>query len=171
MSKKKWILVVLSVMLVIAWGFRVYQVNASVATEYKIKTYKLGEEISLDNASLQVKSASYGKIEVENNYESVPFTIEMEVRNLSDEKIDVMHLITAKLGYGLEYFQTRDGKFDVEKLRGLEPGMSTKIVLVYHVSPKYKGDQAKIYLNQRLYEKKVKQNYKKGYRLGIAIQL
>ncbi|GAA0608538.1 hypothetical protein GCM10009001_27350 [Virgibacillus siamensis] len=171
MSKKKWILVILSVMLVIAWGFRVYQVNAGVATEYKIKTYKLGEEIKLDNAILQIKSASYGKTEVENNYKSVPLTLEMEVRNISDKKIDVMHLITAKLGYGLEYFQTRDGNFDVEKLRSLKPDMSTNIVLIYHVSPKYNGKTPKIYLNQHLYEKKVVDSYKEGVRLGIAVQL
>ncbi|WP_077324729.1 hypothetical protein [Virgibacillus siamensis] len=171
MNKKKWMLVILSVVLVVVWGFRVYQVNAGVAKEYKINTYELGEEIRLDNAILQIKRASYGKMKTENNYKSIPFTIEMEVHNVSNKNIDVMHLLTAKLGYGLDYFQTRDGEFSVEKLRSLEPDMTAKIILIYHVSPKYKGDRPKVYLDQRLYKDRVMRNYEEGYRLGIAIQL
>jgi hypothetical protein len=71
----------------------------------------------------------------------------------------------------MDYYQTTEGDFDVEQLRNLPPETKTTITLIFNVKPEYKNKKAKLYIDQSLYSSEVKEKYKKGKRLGIAIEL
>lgn len=171
--KKKFIILVLVVVALLVWGFRVYQVNAGVAETYKIKTYQVGDKIPFDNAVFQVKKVSYGKIKNNNDhgFNSLPVKVKMVVRNTSKQSISVAKIIESKLAYGLDSYVTNEGQFEVGSIKNLPPNTSTTITMLYHVRPTEKGKKPKLYLDQSLYKKRVIQAAKKEKRFGIAVQL
>lgn len=153
------------------WGIRVYQVNVDVAKSYEIQMHKKGERVAFEDVALEVKNFHYGEVQKEEGYEFVPVEMEMEISNESNKNLSIIKVIESKLAYGLDYYQTTEGDFDVNQLRDLPSGTKTNIVLLYNVKPEYKNKIAKLYIDQSLYSSEVKEKYKKGKRLGIAIEL
>jgi hypothetical protein len=155
----------------IIWGTRVFYVNKGVAKEYTIHTYNLNHKIVLDDAILKITGIKYGQMEKNNQFATVPVTVNMQITNVSDKTISVISLIEAKFAFGRDYFQTRDGNFDPAQLQNLNPQKSLEFTLIYHINPKYKNKTGMLYIPQNLYEKQVKRQYEKGYRLGMAVRL
>ncbi|RYL87309.1 hypothetical protein [Sporolactobacillus sp. THM19-2] len=171
MSVRKIVILTVIFIAVAAWSVRVYQVNAGVARTYQVKTYQTGRDIPLRNAVLHVKGVTYGKITRENGFQFVPATVTMEVRNSSNKDISISRIVETKLTYGMDYYQTMTGTFNKSELRRLSPSKSTTIILKYQVRPNRKGEKAKLYFAQDLYPRLVLDQYKKGIRYGIAVQL
>ncbi|MCM3738574.1 hypothetical protein M3215_23065, partial [Bacillus cytotoxicus] len=63
MSKKKISFLIIAVILLSVWGFRVYDVNKGVAKAYEIQTYRVGDNVALGDATLKIKSVTYGEAE------------------------------------------------------------------------------------------------------------
>ncbi|MFC0190070.1 hypothetical protein ACFFJY_17375 [Fictibacillus aquaticus] len=170
MGKKKIIALAAVLLAVIAWGTRVYYVNAEVARKYNVETFRIGDIVPIDEAEFKVKNISYGKAEKTNGFTFVPFSVEMEVKNTSDKNVSAINLIETKLAFGYNYYQTRDGEFEPVTLRNLPPGATETILLTYQVDAKFKDTKGKLYLDQHLYKEHVSKEYKKGKRYGIAIE-
>jgi hypothetical protein len=171
MNKRTIIILTVAIVALIGWSLRVYVVNEGVAKKYEIKTYHVGDTISLGNATFKVTKITQGKVKKEHGYESFPLTAVMEVRNTTDKDTSITGVIEAKLAYGMDDSQTMEGNYDVSKLRKLPPNEVTTVTLIYHVKPEYERKAAKLYINQNLYEKRVLEKYKQGKRFGIAINL
>ena len=165
------LLAVAFIVIAAGWGIRVYQVNVDVAKSYEIQMHKKGERLTFENVALEVKDFHYGEEQKEEGYEFVPVEMEMEIINESEKNLSIIKVIESKLAYGMDYYQTTEGDFDVEKLRNLPPETKTNITLIFNVKPEYKNKKAKLYIDQSLYSSEVKEKYKKGKRLGIAIEL
>ncbi|MDC3414314.1 hypothetical protein NC797_14880 [Aquibacillus sp. 3ASR75-11] len=170
MNKKSIIVLSVVIVVMISWGVRVYYVNDGIAKEYDIKTYQVLDNVLFDNATYKVIDFRYGAIE-EDDSKTIPLTIEMEVQNTSDKSIAISRIIETKLAYGLDFYQTRDGDFDIYELKNLPPKTTTNIKLTYQVKPKYNGKEAKLYIPQDLYGEQVMDKYQTGKRYGIVIQL
>ncbi|WP_353948547.1 hypothetical protein ABNN70_01660 [Sporolactobacillus sp. Y61] len=93
------------------------------------------------------------------------------MRNSSNKDISISRIVETKLTYGMDYYQTMTGTFNKSELRRLSPSKSTTIILKYQVRPNRKGEKAKLYLAQDLYAPLVLDQFKKGVRYGIAVQL
>ncbi|TCP29951.1 uncharacterized protein DUF4352 [Scopulibacillus darangshiensis] len=172
MRRKRSVILVLSMIALVVWGVRVYYVNHGVARNYKIKTYQIGDTISFGDATFKVKKFFYGdNTKKEGGSKWIPVSVEMEVKNTSDKNISIKKVVEAKLAYGMDYYQTMEGNFDVNKLRKLPPNASTNISLKYDVNINHKGENAKLYIDQTLYEKIVREKYEQGIRYGISINL
>ena len=169
--KIKLLLLVLFLFGVGIWGYRVYEVNKGVAIKYDLDTYQKDEWIADDKLRFTVIDLSYGAIEGDEDYSYVPATVKMEVENTSEETISVSKLIESKLSYGMDYYQTMDGEFDVNQVKELPPNTTIPITLVYSVAPKYKNKAAQFYIDQNLYTEKAKEQFKHGKRYGIVIDL
>lgn len=167
--KKKIIIPILVLLALVIWGVRVYHVNSGIAKAYDIKTYQIGDNIPLGNATFKVKKFSYGTIEKDHNFKFVPLMVEMQVRNTSNKDISMIKIIESKLAYGMDYYQTNIGEFDTGKLRKLPPNKTANITLTYQVKPENKGRKAKLYIDQSLYDKLVRDKYQEGKRYGIAV--
>ncbi|ESU34081.1 hypothetical protein G3A_02965 [Bacillus sp. 17376] len=165
------LLAVAFIVIAAGWGIRVYQVNVDVAKSYEIQMHKKGERVAFENVALEVKDFHYGEEQKEEGYEFVPVEMEMEIINESEKNLSIIKVIESKLAFGMDYYQTIEGDFDVEKLRNLPPETKTNITLIFNVKPEYKNKKAKLYIDQSLYSSEVKEKYKKGKRLGIAIEL
>jgi hypothetical protein len=169
--KVKLILLVLFFVGVSAWAYRVYNVNKGVALKYDLATYQMGDWISDEKLTFMITELSYGEIEGDGDYSFVPATVKMEVKNISDENISVSKLIESKLSYGMDYYQTMDGEFDVKQVKELPPNKTIPITLLYSVAPEYKDKAAQFYIDQNLYTEKVKEQFKHGKRYGIVVDL
>lgn len=153
------------------WGYRVYEVNNGVAIKYDLDTYQKNEWIADDKLTFTVTDLSYGVIEGDEDYSYVPATVKMEVKNTSDETISVSKLIESKLSYGMDYYQTMDGEFDVKQVKELPPNTTIPITLIYSVAPEYKDKAAQFYIDQNLYIEKVKEQFQQGKRYGVVFDL
>lgn len=162
---------VFALLVLVAWGIRVYQVNAGVANQYTIKTYQEGDSISLGHSILKITNFSYGKPQTKHGFRSVPAKVVMKVKNTSNHAINITRLIETKLTYGRNSYQTMNGNYSVGQLKSLSPNQTAKITLTYAVHEKFKGKDAKLYIVQTAYKKLVEKNYKQGKRFGIAVQL
>ncbi|WP_100487633.1 hypothetical protein [Sporolactobacillus pectinivorans] len=171
MIKKKYLIILVAVLAVAAWTFRVYQVNHGVAKDYQIKTYQVGKTVPFDSATFKVTGFSYGNLVKTSGFSSVPLSVEMEVHNTSDKSLSIIKLIETKLAYGYDYYQTREGNFNINELRQLPPKATAKLTLRFDVDPKYKGKRAKLYIDQSLYGRQVLEKYKNGVRYGIYVHL
>lgn len=167
----KVVLPVFILLVLVAWGIRVYQVNAGVANQYTIKTYHEGDSISLGNSDLKIKNFSYGKSQTKHGFRSVSAKLVMQLKNTSNHAIDGTKLIATKLTYGRNSYQTMNGNFNVSQLKSLSPNQTANITLTYAVHEKFKGQDAKLYIVQQAYKKLVNKKYKQGKRFGIAVQL
>jgi hypothetical protein len=171
MRKKTIFILSIIVIAILVWGIRVYSLNAGVAKKYEIETFDISDTFQIDNSNVKVISFEYGEIDTENDFPSIPVTIEIEVTNTSNEAISVRKLVESKLAYGMDYYQTMDVIMDREQVRNLPPNTTTKITLIFPVNPKYKGENAALYLDQSLYANKVSDKFKDGKRYGIAVNL
>ncbi|MFC4619991.1 hypothetical protein ACFO4N_14855 [Camelliibacillus cellulosilyticus] len=172
MRKRTILILVVIVLAFAAWGVRVYTVNAGVARHYDIRTYQIGDTINLGDTTFKVKQFSYGKkVKKTVGYNWVTASVVMEVRNTSDKALAITKIIESKLAYDMDVIQTRDGDFDVGKLRSLPPNETTEIRLDFDVRAVHKGESAKLYLDQDLYYPLVEKKYKEGKRYGIAVKL
>jgi|GEM_PF-2166645 hypothetical protein len=171
MNKKRGVVIMVALLIAVAWGVRVYQVNDGVAKKYDIQTYRIGESIPLEHAQLTITRFTYGNVENKDGFQTVPATLEMTVKNTSDQTISVARLIEAKLAYDMDYIQTMEGSYDAQKIRQLPPHARVDITLVFDVAPKFKGKKAKLYLDQTLYKSRVIRASHQGKRYGIAVDL
>ncbi|TGA96890.1 hypothetical protein E4665_13590 [Sporolactobacillus shoreae] len=170
MSKMK--IAILAVLIVAAavWLVRVYQVNEGVAKKYQIRTYQVGQNVPFGNATLNVKSLTYGRLTNNHGFKTIPATVTMQIRNTSTKNISILKIVEAKLAYGLDYYQTMSGNFNKSELLQLQPSHSTTVILRFSVKPNHKGERPKIYFDQNLYAPLVLKEYKKGIRYGIGVQ-
>ncbi|MBP3040958.1 DUF4352 domain-containing protein [Bacillaceae bacterium Marseille-Q3522] len=171
MNKKRIAVLSIFVIAFIIWGVRVYQVNAGVAKKYHIETFGQGDTITIGNATLQVTDFQYGELEKENDFEYYPLTITMVLHNTSDESMSLVGIIYTKLAYGMSYYQTIEGDYDSDQLQRISPDETINITLIYDVKPEDYGKKAMLYIDQGLYADQVEEQYKKGKRYGIAVEL
>ena len=172
MSKKVTIIIVVAVVALIAWGIRVYQVNDGVALAYETKTYQIGDQISIDNATLKVTNVKQGEVTEKEGFKSFPVTVEMQIQNTTDEEISVHGLIPTKLVYGGYGYDYQTGDFEgTDALRSLAPDATATFLLIYHIDPDDQNKKGKMYFDQRLYQQLVTEQYQEGKRYGIVVDL
>ncbi|GGE53082.1 hypothetical protein GCM10011391_34960 [Pullulanibacillus camelliae] len=171
MNKKLTVTLVIVALALAVWGIRVYKVNVGVAKTYAIKTYHKNDSIPIDYANVRVKQVSEGALQKAGSYKYIPVSVTLQVHNKSTQTLSVIKLIESQLAYGLDVYQTNQGKFDASQLQHLAPNTSTQLTMVFQVKPDDKGKTAKLYFSQDLYPQLIKDNFKMGKRYGIAVQL
>lgn len=171
MNRRIAVTFLVSLIVLIIWGVRVYSVNKDVAKKYDIDSFEVGQLIPIDSAELIVSNIQYGGVEDDHGFHSVPVTVSMGIKNTSGDTINILRIIESKLSYGLDYYQTMEGNYDTDQLRNLQANETAEISLIFHVHAKYKDEIAKLFIDQSLYSKKVIDKYQGGERYGISVNL
>lgn len=169
---KKISFIILAVLVFSVWGYRVYNVNKGVAKAYNFQTYHVGDDILLGDATLKVKSVTYGEIEKKEKVprSTVPCTVTMEITNNSDAPIDIREIVTTMLIFDkYDRYQTNQGTFDKNILQQWEPHKTDTFSLTYDVDVDKKGTHGKLYVMQKPILKLIEKSYKEGVRYGIVI--
>ncbi|MCM3738637.1 hypothetical protein M3215_23595, partial [Bacillus cytotoxicus] len=78
-----------------------YDVNKGVAKAYEIQTYRVGDNVALGDATLKIKSVTYGEAEKKDDIPrtTVPCTVTMEITNNLDTPLDIREIVTTMLIY------------------------------------------------------------------------
>ncbi|MCM3737390.1 hypothetical protein M3215_16685, partial [Bacillus cytotoxicus] len=149
-----------------------YDVNKGVAKAYEIQTYRVGDNVALGDATLKIKSVTYGEAEKKGDIPrtTVPCTVTMEITNNLDTPLDIREIVTTMLIYDkYDRYQTNQGTFDRNILQQWPAHKTDTFTLTYDVEAKRKGKPGKLYIMKKPILKLIEEQYKEGKRYGIVI--
>lgn len=170
MKHKRYWLIVFTAIIITGLSIRYTTLNKNVPGEYTIQYSKVGDIVACDDLNLKVISVQKSNEKNKNKF----VTVSLEVKNTSKKPINAMLLIESPLGIGNKKIETDPKNNDKSGLNRIEPGKSISTSLKYKINSKMKTSKQEdmtLYLPIELYKTDVIQEYKKGIRLGKAINM
>ena len=173
--KKKYIYILVGILLICISGYRYYSINKNVAREYVVEKFEMNKEIQLDNSSIIV--TEFKEIPVEKDEISASYEVQLDIKNTSDDVLNVSNIVECNLSSGIVSVSSSQVDEKVGKeLKNLKPGDDVRLTLIYNVNDidyKYFKTENDININipNTLYWKEVIKNNKeyKRYFKSVVI--
>ncbi|XUB38900.1 hypothetical protein IGJ19_001021 [Enterococcus sp. DIV1368b] len=166
-----------SIILAVA-ATRIIEINRGVPKSFAITTYHLNDVVSLNDLELTVLNYSKGKSyhydggNPMDQYEFMPVTVTVNVKNISPDAQDLAILKESRLFSGYNYYNTGDVDFPQQVL---DPQQQTTLTYVYTVDAEKVEESFQFVLTTqallRFDQANYHASYDKGVYKGVAIQL
>lgn len=163
MKFRKSLILIASLVIITVLSMAQYKrINNNAPKGYIIKKNKIGEEIVLDD--LAIKFLGFDEDLEEDLKQTRKYNVLIELRNISDKKINCMDILYSKLSlgvYNVEYAQLTG---DIKKVKELKPNEKVEVILSYVLEKKAMeanyNESFVFYINPLLYKNKVEEVYK-----------